>query len=113
MRPEPCPEPCFAPSSLSEAGSRSMWQSMQVRFSTLSIRAMPLPVYALLRHMPGSSSPDRCTGIAMSFEMKPRWHPTHSSVPSLSSGTRTCCLCAATERASPSTGASIGVRDHR
>ena len=27
-------------------------------------RAMPLPVHAELRHMPGSSSPDRCTGIA-------------------------------------------------
>ena len=47
-----------------DAGSRSMWQSMQVFCSTLSTRAMPLPVHAELRHMPGSSRPDRCTGIA-------------------------------------------------
>ena len=100
----------FAPYSSAEAGSRSMWQSMQSFFSTLSTRPMPLPFHAELRHMPGSSRPLRCTGMPMSGDRKPRWQPTHSSVPI--AFTVTWALWRATEAGSESVGASIGVRDH-
>ena len=75
-------------------------------------RAIPLPVHALLRHMPGSSRPDRCTGIPspISGDKNPRWQLTHSSVPS--DVTLTCALCFAIDGASPRVGASIGSRDH-
>jgi len=101
--------PSFAPYSSFDAGSFSMWQSMQVFFSTLSIRPMPLPVHAELRQNPGSSRPERWTGMFMSGEMKPRWQLTHSSV---STFVVTCALCFATEIASPSVGASSGACDH-
>src|SRR6185503_18349065 len=87
----------------------SMWQSMQVFFSTLSMRPMPLPVYAELRQKPGSSRPERCTGTFMSADKNPRWQPTHSSV---STFVVTCALCFAIEMASPISGASIGACDH-
>jgi hypothetical protein len=99
-----------APASPADAGSRSMWQSMQVFWSTLSTRAMPLPVHAEPRHAPGSSSPDRWTGMPMSADKKPRWQPTHSSVPTRA--TEVCALWRAIDAASPRLGASIGARDH-
>ena len=99
--------PCAATSS-APAVSGSMWQSMQVFFSTLSTRPAPLPVYAELRQKVGSSMPDMWTGTSTSGLRKPRWQPTHSSEPS--SSTVACSRCACTDAGSSTSGVPIGAR---
>jgi hypothetical protein len=70
---------------------------------------MPLPVHAELRHAPGLSSPDRCTGIAMSGESV-AVAADAGSVPSGTTGGR--AVARDRRRVAQARRASIGARDH-